>query len=111
MKRISVLFAALCIAFGAQAGELVNWKMQKQGDRHAYDVTVPCTVAGALNQAGALGPQVYERQNYKNIDKSLFDSPWVFSTTFPTQKGLRHVLRFESLGYSAEIKLTSPATP
>ncbi len=105
MKRISVLFAALCIAFGAQAGELVNWKMQKQGDRRAYDVTVPCTVAGALNQAGVLGPQVYEGQNYKNIDKSLFDSPWVFSTTFPTQKGLRHVLRFESLGYSAEIKI------
>ena len=105
MKRLSVLFALLCIAFGARAEDLVSWKMQRQGDSKSYNVTVPCTVAGALNEAGAFGPNVLEGQNYKNIDKKLFDSPWVFSTTFQTQKGLRHVLRFESLGYSAEIKL------
>ncbi len=105
MKRfiitICVLFACVC----ANAIELTNWKMQRQGDRKSYDVTVPCTVAGALNEAGVFGANVLEGENYKNIDKSLFDSPWVFSTTFEAAKGLRHVLRFESLGYSAEIKV------
>ncbi len=105
MKRLTILLAFLALSSSAFADDLTNWKMQKQGDSRSYDVTVPCTVAGALNEAGVFGPNVMEERRYEQIDKSIFDSPWVFSTTFPTQKGLKHVLRFESLGYSAEIKL------
>ena len=105
MKRTITLLALLCICLSGYAEDLVNWKMQRQGDSRSYDVTVPCTVAGALNEAGALGSgNVLEGLKYKDIDKSVFDSPWVFSTSFPTKKGQKHVLRFESLGYSAEIR-------
>ena len=105
MKRFILTVCVLLSCVCASALELTNWKMQRQGDKRTYDVTVPCTVAGALNEAGVFGPDVMEGERYKSIDKSLFDSPWVFSTTFEAAKGLHHVLRFESLGYSAEIKL------
>lgn len=106
MKRFLSIISILCLALAAQAQELSSWKMQRRGEAKSYDVTVPCTVAGALNEAGVLcNGEALEGLNYKSIDKSLFDSPWVFSTTFPTAKGMKHVLRFESLGYSAEIKL------
>ncbi|MBR5905172.1 MAG: alkaline phosphatase [Bacteroidales bacterium] len=105
MKRLFILLCVLCAAVSANATELNNWKMQRQGDKRSYDVVVPCTVAGALNEAGVFGPDVLDADRYKNIDKSLFDSPWVFSTTFEAAKGLHHILRFESLGYSADIRV------
>ena len=105
MKRIILILCILGASISASAIELTNWKMQRQGDKHAYDVTVPCTVAGALNEAGVFGPDVMEQMRYKTIDKSLFDKPWVFSTTFQTEKGMHHILRFESLGYSADISV------
>ena len=79
--------------------------MKQEGSSQVYSVKAPCTVAGALNEAGYFGENVLEGLRYKDIDKTVFDKPWVFTTKFGVEKGKRHVLRFESLGYSADIVL------
>lgn len=98
---------ALCLACSAPSpvSELTDWKMKQEGSSSVYSVKAPCTVAGALNEAGYFGENVLEGLRYKDIDKSVFDKPWVFTTKFGVEKGKRHVLRFESLGYSADIVL------
>ncbi len=98
---------ALCLACSAPSpvSELTDWNMKQEGSSSVYSVKAPCTVAGALNEAGYFGENVLEGLRYKDIDKSVFDKPWVFTTKFGVEKGLRHVLRFESLGYSADIVL------
>ena len=89
----------------ASAQELTDWTLSREGSSKSIKVTVPCTVAGALNQAGEFGDDVYAGENYKNIDKSLFDAPWVYTTKFKAKTGRRNVLRFNSLCYSADIYL------
>ncbi len=98
---------ALCLACSAPSpvSELTDWNMKQEGSSSVYSVKAPCTVAGALNEAGYFGENVLEGLRYKDIDKSVFDRPWVFTTKFGVEKGKRHVLRFESLGYSADIVL------
>ena len=68
--------------------ELTDWTMYREGDDVTYDVRVPCTVAGALNEAGIFGGDVLHKDNYAAIDKSQFDSTWVFETEFNAEKGL-----------------------
>ena len=98
---------AFCLACSAPSpvSELTDWNMKQEGSSQVYSVKAPCTVAGALNEAGYFGENVLEGLRYKDIDKSVFDRPWVFTTKFGVEKGKRHVLRFESLGYSADIVL------
>ena len=104
IKAISAIILLLaCASAGAQ--ELTQWTLQREGSRQSIKVTVPCTVAGALNEAGKFGENVLEGENYKNIDKTLFDAPWVYTTKFKANTSLKNVLRFNSLGYSAEIVL------
>lgn len=106
MKRL-FLFAAIMLAVSCSSGihRLDKWTMHREGSEEYYHVNVPCTVAGALNEAGALGPDVLDQTRYLVIDKSQFDSPWIFTTTFSVKPGLRHILRFNSLGYRADISL------
>ena len=87
------------------AQELTDWTLSQEGSSKSWKVTVPCTVAGALNQAGVFGADVYVGENYKNIDKTQFDTPWVYTTKFKAQTGRRNILRFNSLCYSADIYL------
>ena len=107
MKLSAVIPAVLVLLAGARmnAQELTDWTLSQEGSSKSWKVTVPCTVAGALNQAGELGKDVYAGENYKDIDKSLFDSPWVYTTKFKAQTARRNVLRFNSLCYSADIYL------
>ena len=107
MKLSAVISAVLLVLTGAYAGaqELTDWTLCREGSKKSIKVTVPCTVAGALNQAGLLGEDVYSGENYKNIDKAQFDSPWVYTTKFKAKTSLRNVLRFNSLCYSADIYL------
>jgi len=108
MKTVSIISVmALCLACSAPApvSVLADWSMKQEGSSRVYSVKAPCTVAGALNEAGYFGENVLEGLRYKDIDKTVFDKPWVFTTKFGVEKGLRHVLRFESLGYSADIVL------
>ena len=108
MKILSAIATlALCFSCSANTpvGEITDWTMNRQGSSRVFSVKVPCTVAGALNEAGYFGDGILEGDRYRSIDKSVFDSPWVFSARFGTRKGLRHLLRFESLGYSADVEL------
>jgi len=107
MKYISLFFIAIAFAAVscAQVNDLGTWNMQREGSDRVFTVNVPCTVAGALNQVGALGENVLEQDRYSGIDKSQFDSPWVFTTKFKAQPGLRHILRFNGLGYRADISV------
>ena len=91
-------------AFGA-SDELKDWTLRKDGDKTSYKVTVPCTVAGALNEAGVFGENVLDEDRYSKLDKTPFDSPWIYTTSFKTRKGLRHVLRFDGLNYYADVEL------
>ncbi len=106
MKRLVLVIATLLAAVGGVSAQtLSSWKMQREGAKESYTVTVPCTVAGALNEAGVLGSAPLEQDRYFGIDKAPFDDAWIFSTRFEAAKGLRHVLRFGGIGYSADITL------
>ena len=107
MKVKAVIPAILMMFSGVFAGAqpLTQWSLGQEGSKRSIKVTVPCTVAGALNQAGEFGENVLEGENYKNIDKTLFDKPWVYTTRFKADASKRNVLRFNSLGYSADIIL------
>ena len=105
MKRIALFALVILTSITAMAGPLTNWTLQRQGQKQTFKAQVPCTVAGVLNEAGVFGQDVLDQDRYKAIDKSIFDEPWVFTTTFKAQSGMRHVLRFEGLNYYADIEL------
>ena len=97
-----VLFSSGC---SSQGESLKQWTLQQEGSSVKYDVTVPCTVAGALNEAGALGENILDLDRYKQLDRTPFDSPWVYTTHFKAQKGQYHVLRFEGLNFYADVEM------
>ena len=106
MKRTIIFLAALLMAVSGHAAvTLNNWTMQREGSKESYKVTVPCTVAGALNEAGALGKDILDQDRYFSIDKQQFDDAWIFTTKFNAVQGLKHILRFNGLSYRAEITL------
>ena len=105
MKRTALILAVLAAAACNPGLDLTTWQMQQEGSSKVYTVQVPCTVAGALNEAGEFGPGVLEQDRYKSLDRSLYDVPWIFTTRFKAPKGMRHVLRFDGLGYSADIEV------
>jgi len=108
MKRILISVLSLILislSALAQPHRLSDWTLHREGDAKVYQAKVPCTVAGALNAAGAFGQDVFDQDRYFAIDRTQFDSPWVFTTRFDAPKGLRHILRFEGLDYSADIRL------
>lgn len=105
MKRIALILTILAAASCCADGNLTDWTLRREGTGQVYKVTVPCTVAGALNEAGVFGDGILEQRRYEDIDKSLFDAPWTFSTRFRASRGKHHVLRFNGLGYSADIEL------
>lgn len=105
MKKLLLLALTAAFATGAAAQTLDRWTMQRDGADESYSVNVPCTVAGALNEAGALGQNVLEGLNYGGIDKSIFDDAWIFNTEFSAKPGRYHLLRFGGLGYRADIFL------
>jgi len=88
-----------------QLDVLTDWTLQQQGGGPKYQVKVPCTVAGALNEAGAFGKDLLLEDRYKAADKSLFDKPWVYTTRFGAKKGNCGILRFNGLNYRADVEL------
>jgi len=106
-RRLLVLLTSFFSLAGcsSRADGLTQWTLQQEGSSLKYNVTVPCTVAGALNEAGALGENILDLDHYKKLDKTPFESPWVFTTRFKAKKGWHHVLRFEGLNYYADVEL------
>ena len=104
-RPLAILCFLALSACASQTDDLSRWQMRQEGQRVSYEVTVPCTVAGALENAGALGPGLREGMQYASASRTPFDSPWVFTTSFRARKGKRHILRFEGLNYYADIDL------
>ena len=108
MRKIPVLLYLLlgiACAPAPSTDTLTHWDMRQEGSSRSYPVEVPVTVAGALYEAGCLGNGILEGLRYQKADKSVFDTPWIFTTHFSAPEGMHHILRFESLGYSADISL------
>ena len=73
-----------------------------------YDAAVPSTVMGVLTRNGVYTDEVLIGENYKNIDKSLFDTAWWYRTEFemPRPAEGQHVsLMFDGISYAANIWL------
>ncbi len=105
MKPATLLLTTLLMAsctVTQNPMQLTQWSMQQEGAAEIYQVTAPTTVAGALHRAGVFGENPLEGLRLFEIDKTLFDSTWVFTTQFPGGKGHR-ILHIGGLGYSADI--------
>ena len=105
MKRVTILLTTLLLAAcSSQQGDLrlTNWTLQQEGATESYEVPVPTTVAGVLHRAGVFGENPLEQLNLFDIDKSCFDSTWVFTTQFMGTAG-HHILKMEGIGYSADV--------
>ena len=104
MKRFSLLLAlAMAVACNSRPDvQLTRWHLQQSGSETVYEVTVPCTIAGALNAAGAFGENPLDQLNYFGLDKTQFDTTWVFSTEFKGGKD-RQILKMEGIGFSADV--------
>ena len=98
---LTTLLMASCTVFQSPQ-QLTQWSMQQEGADEIYQVTAPTTVAGALHRAGVFGENPLEGLRLFDIDKTLFDSTWVFTSHFQGGKGHR-ILRIGGLGYSADI--------
>ena len=99
------MMSLLACAPAPEQGRLTDWTLQQQGSSQKYQVSVPCTVAGALNQAGVFGEDLFLEDRYQAVDKRIFDQPWVYTTHFDADKGACTILRFNGLNYRADIDL------
>ena len=108
MKHVTILLTTLMMISACTTPQkplqLTQWDMQQVGASEVYKVTAPTTVAGALHRAGVFGENPLEQLNLFDIDQTLFDSTWVFTTRFQGGKG-HHILRIGGIGYSADILL------
>lgn len=104
---LSFLILSCPFTNGSFSQELNSWTLSRKGAAESYDVTVPCTVAGALAENSVLAEDMLEARNYANADKSIFDDEWTYTTRFKTKgkKGKHFVLEFDGIGFRAEIEL------
>ena len=116
MKKTLTLFAAaamLCACAQTvtlKSGEeytFDKWTLNQEGSDKTYDVEVPSTVAGVLCDQGVFGENLLDSDNYFSVDKTIFDTPWVYKTDFKLDKveGQRYDLVFNGLNYYADIFL------
>ena len=101
MKNVTFLLTTLLMAsctVSQKPLQLTQWSMQQEGAAEIYQVTAPTTVAGALHRAGVFGENPLEGLRLFEIDKTLFDSTWVFTTQFQGGKGHK-ILRVGGMGY------------
>ena len=73
-----------------------------------YKASVPSTVMGALTSENGLYADAFMGRNYAEIDRSKFENPWWYRTTFKApalKKGQRAELNFEGLSYRADVWL------
>lgn len=73
-----------------------------------FKAGVPSTVMGALTADNGLYADAFMGKNYAEIDRSQFEDPWWYVTTFKTpslKKGQRAELAFDGLSYRADVWL------
>ena len=82
-----------------------GWQIAMEGGQ-SYTAEVPSTVAGALFDADYFPQDLFESDNYAKVDKSIFDKPWTYTTTFDVAPDAENYeLCFDGLGYRADIFL------
>ncbi|MBR6423846.1 MAG: glycoside hydrolase family 2 [Bacteroidales bacterium] len=116
LKHIWILILAAVLCSCAQNASLSNgsvlvlgdgWRLSHTGGTENVPAVVPSTVAGTLYASGAFGENLLEGQNYKNVDKSIFDDEWVYKTRFAARpgEGQHCELVFDGIDYRADIVL------
>ena len=126
LKSIGIGFiAALCAGCGRQDCEILlhnGWNVMPSASAELsgeeisspgidltgwYKATVPSTVMGVLTENGVYSDSM-EGMNYKNIDKTIFDSPWWYRTEFslaPLKDGEHARVVFDGISYRANVWL------
>lgn len=113
-RKILNLFAATALVCGCsdavclENGDEVlidKWTLTQEGTDVTYDVTVPCTVAGALFEHGVFGEDLLEADNYYKADKSIFDNAWIYKTSLDVDmaENQHYELVFNGIDYYADI--------
>ena len=117
MKRICTLLLLMAAAVACRPDADLSgigrytlkdhWQLSSAGGPERCETSVPATAAGALCAAGYFGDSLLEATNYKNADKSIFDDPWSWKTSFRVkpERGQHYTLEFDGLGYYADIFL------
>ncbi len=115
MRKTFVILLAVAAVCGCRQGykmecgqsfELATpWVLNHDGGSESLTVSLPGTVAGALEEAGLLGENLLEGTRYAQADRSRFDTSWTYSTTLAVQpqKGRHYLLAFDGLNYYADI--------
>lgn len=100
-----ILLAASCSNGFSPSKTVLSDGWTLSSDEMRYEATVPSTVMGVLYENG-LYDNALEGDNYKNIDKKIFDSPWRYSRTIevPAVPDDGHAaINFEGLGWGADV--------
>ena len=84
-----------------------GWTLTREGAAEKFAARVPSTVAGTLYEAGCFGEGLLEGRAYEQVDKSIFDDTWTYTTTFTGKpvRGQHAELVFDGLGFYADILL------
>lgn len=90
-------------------GEIIltdGWKISSESVGRSFPAEVPSTVAGALVEAGYFPLDLLEGDTYRDIDRSIFDDEWVYTTRFATDcSSDNYSLVFDGISYYADIFL------
>ena len=125
MKKLSLLIIAGIVSASLMAAPpsrtqlYKGWKVQSSATAGAdgsrisgtsswYDASVPSTAMGVLMDNGVLPADLLDGFNYKNIDRTQFDAPWWWCTSFDLPKLDRDnkvTLELDGLTYRADIWL------
>ena len=116
MKRLFTLICLAALVCSCSQKNAMNcgneillaegWTLSAEGDGNANTAIVPSTVAGTLYDNGFFPENLFAEENYKKVDKSIFDKTWTYETRFKVAKKAPHFeLRFDGISYYADIWL------
>jgi len=115
MKKTVIALLAVSAVCACQSGYRMEsgqsfslstpWTLSRDGGAESLQTSVPSTVAGALEASGFFGEDILDGNKYATLDKTIFDTPWTYSTSLVVQprKGQHYLLTFEGLNYYADI--------
>jgi exo-1,4-beta-D-glucosaminidase len=114
MKKIINIFLLLmivninCMAVRTSYVLQNGWTVHEGG--HTYHTSIPTTAMGVLLSNGVYSERILESLNYKTIDATQFNHPWLFSNHFslPQLRHGQHVfLKIDGLSFSANITVNN----
>ena len=123
MKTNTALFLAAALSLASNTAQAIktqlynNWQMQssaivgydgsKLPDNAGWlDATVPSTAMGVLMDNHVFPSDLLNGENYKSLDRSRFDVPWWWRTTFSLSKedtARKVSLELDGLSYRADV--------